>query len=145
MSEPSDLASGAGAANGHPARAGREQEAAAEASAPADPWFEPAPKLETGNGHAAAYDPSQTDWFLRTGRAGLLPDSMTESWEESGHPALRAETSAAPPWAGVSSCAAASTNSVCEKSPSPNTPTAASHRAKGGGKSRIDPHHRSAG
>ncbi|HXW45659.1 MAG TPA: DUF4190 domain-containing protein [Streptosporangiaceae bacterium] len=99
MSEPSDLASGAGAANGHLARAGREQEAAAEAPAPADPWFEPAPKVDHGNGHAGAYDPEQTDWFLRTGRAGLLPDSMTESWEESGHAAPRPETSAAPPWA----------------------------------------------
>jgi hypothetical protein len=41
------------------------------------------------------------EWFLRTGRAGLLPDSMTESWgDEDTHVFERIDTASAPPWAG---------------------------------------------
>jgi hypothetical protein len=47
----------------------------------------------------AAADPEE--WFLRTGRAGLLPDSITESWDdEDTHVFARPDTAAAPPWAG---------------------------------------------
>jgi hypothetical protein len=55
----------------------------------------------------AAADPAATaEWFLPTGRAGLLPDSMTVSSEEdqsdrprAEHPA-RIPSAGAPPWAG---------------------------------------------
>jgi hypothetical protein len=40
------------------------------------------------------------EWFLPTGRAGLLPDSMTESWDEERHALAPQDTSGAPPWAG---------------------------------------------
>jgi hypothetical protein len=72
-------------------------------------WFRPAPadgSLSANGADGAEYYGSaaaQADWFLRTGRAGLLPDSMTESWEEGGHAELRAATAGAPPWAGDSS------------------------------------------
>jgi hypothetical protein len=92
---------------------------AADASRPddddVDPWFAPGPKVsawpeETAaagggpeldgalNGHA---DP-QADWFLRTGRAGLMPDAMTVDWgdDETVTFELRVESAGAPPWAG---------------------------------------------
>lgn len=46
--------------------------------------------------------PSRADeWFLRTGRAGLLPDSVNEVWDdEDTHVFARPDTASAPPWAG---------------------------------------------
>jgi hypothetical protein len=71
---------------------------AAETAEPdIESWFQPAGNDANG---ADDDDWSQTDWFLRTGRAGLLPDSITESAEENGHSGPRAATSGAPPWAG---------------------------------------------
>jgi hypothetical protein len=82
----------------------------------ADPWF--APALSTarqdvdGNPDADADDDGtaqsarQAEWFLRTGRAGLMPDSMTVDWDHDGDadpPAdrgARIEAAGAPPWAG---------------------------------------------
>ena len=47
-------------------------------------------------------DSGRAEWFLPTGRAALLPDSMTESWDDNGangsHQAVRAASSGAPPW-----------------------------------------------
>jgi hypothetical protein len=41
------------------------------------------------------------EWFLRTGRAGLLPDSVSEIWDdEDTHVFARPDTASAPPWAG---------------------------------------------
>ncbi len=69
----------------------------------------------TGDSHAgdsseAGFDPGSdtAQWFLRTGRAGLLPDAMTETWDEpesesneaAQQAAARAQTAGAPPWAG---------------------------------------------
>jgi hypothetical protein len=62
-------------------------------------WFQP-PANGAGDGGSHEDDWSQAEWFLRTGRAGLLPDSMTESWEDNGVAGLRAATAGAPPWAG---------------------------------------------
>jgi hypothetical protein len=66
-------------------------------------WFQPAGNGTNGlagNHGADDEDWSQADWFLRTGRAGLLPDSMTESWEDDdGAAGARAATAGAPPWA----------------------------------------------
>jgi hypothetical protein len=69
----------------------------------ADPWFAPGPKL-------AAPEPETAEWFLRAGRAGLLPDSMTESWDDNGSVladrAGRAAAAGAPPWGPDSASAA---------------------------------------
>jgi hypothetical protein len=67
--------------------------------ATSDPWFAPGPKV------AAAGD-ATAEWFLPTGRAGLLPESMTVSSEEdqSGQPSAQhpaqIQSAGAPPWAG---------------------------------------------
>jgi hypothetical protein len=66
-------------------------EVAADAAESGSSWFEPAVP------HA---DPATTEWFLRTGRAGLRPDSVTETWDEERHAAERPVTAANPPWAG---------------------------------------------
>jgi hypothetical protein len=70
----------------------------------ADPWFAPGPKL-------AAPEADTTEWFLRAGRAGLLPDSMTESWDGDDSvppdPAERVAAAGAPPWGRDSASAAA--------------------------------------
>jgi hypothetical protein len=67
-------------------------------SAPADPWFTPPPK----NPAAAPAGDESPEWFLRTGRAGLVPDSMTDTWQDGSpsHPEQLAPAGAAgtPPW-----------------------------------------------
>lgn len=87
--------------------------ASADSDGSDDPWFTPGPKVAgytaengdnganwTGNG-AVSHGPGQAEWFLPTGRAGLLPDSMSVSHDEDAlDPHLRAETAGAPPWAG---------------------------------------------
>jgi hypothetical protein len=110
MSETDGLGAEAAVTNGQaPERPDDEDpvsspRAGASESAP-ESWFRPA-----GNGANGAHvdddeDWSQTDWFLRTGRAGLLPDSMTESWEDDGQIGLQAATAGAPPWAGDAAAA----------------------------------------
>jgi len=49
---------------------------------------------------------TEAEWFLRTGRAGLLPDSMTVSWDDEdqpgaldGGPGVQVEAAGSPPWA----------------------------------------------
>jgi hypothetical protein len=78
--------------------------------APADPWFTPGPK------RAAEAEPEASDallvpaggadgpavWFLPAGRAGLLPDSMTEPVADGTLPGAAdpavAESASTPPW-----------------------------------------------
>lgn len=97
----------------------RSTRAAADGAAvgsdePADPWFTPGPKVAVGSpddGEAAEYDAGvdadTAQWFMPTGRAGLVPDSMTES-PDSETPDAQAMYSArsaavgSPPWAGDS-------------------------------------------
>jgi hypothetical protein len=60
---------------------------------------------ETGASLQTAAEPgalSRADeWFLRTGRAGLSPESMSEVWDdEDTHVFARPDTAGAPPWAG---------------------------------------------
>lgn len=110
-----------------------------------DPWFEPGPKLpgdalgqpatDTGDGQIAD-DPAgrsngfdhddigstTAEWFLPTGRAGLLPDSMTVTTDDAadsndGSAYLRAETSGAPPWAGEAAEPVAATPPPWETGP----------------------------
>src|SRR5215475_8373518 len=51
----------------------------------ADPWFTPGPKAEYSDASLADIGgyTVQGEWFLPTGRAGLRPDSMTESWDDN--------------------------------------------------------------
>jgi hypothetical protein len=61
-----------------------------------DSWFAPGPK------RAAASGDEPPEWFLPAGRAGLLPDSITDSWHEGSprspdRPA-HGEAAGSPPW-----------------------------------------------
>jgi hypothetical protein len=117
MSEPDGPSGEPGAANGQLTthHADRDPDLAGH-----DSWFEPAARPAgqetgsagdgdvsagwTGRAHDLDWpdgnDSHQAEWFLRTGRAGLLPESMTESWEEHPHAHDRPPTAADPPWAG---------------------------------------------
>jgi hypothetical protein len=82
-----------------------------------DPWFEPANGLTAADAAGSEADqpgagPDQPadgetelpadQWFLRTGRAGLLPESMTEEEPEPGTgslPRIVVPSDGAPPWA----------------------------------------------
>jgi hypothetical protein len=101
MSEPNIPGADAVIGNGQRTLgSGRDHEAVAEDAASPDPWFEPARSAD-GDGRAHAAEVSDdTGWFLRTGRAGLRPDSMTETWEETGPAGDRPRPAGAPPWAG---------------------------------------------
>jgi hypothetical protein len=60
---------------------------------------------ETGASLQTAAEPAvpshSDEWFLRTGRAGLMPDSVSEIWDdEDTHVFARLDTAGAPPWAG---------------------------------------------
>lgn len=83
-----------------------------DASQPPDPWFAPGPKHTETETEAGLTEPDAgsdtAQWFLRAGRAGLLPDSMTVDWDaDEPHPAQPAEAAGAPPWAGEATGAAA--------------------------------------
>src|SRR5271165_3987032 len=87
---------------------------------PDDPWFAPGSKTDADAAGsqdvpADAHDADsaggpggrQAEWFLRTGRAGLLPDSMTVAWDDdvapspsADHDDVRVAAAGAPPWAG---------------------------------------------
>ncbi len=97
-----------------------ESAAGARGNAPADgdqpdPWFAPGPKSAAASGDwqpggddGGMLEPDTAQWFLPTGRAGLLPDSMTVSDAEDEAarrhvPQPRHEAHGAPPWAGDAS------------------------------------------
>jgi hypothetical protein len=82
-------------AAGWPKAVGNGQERVASVpSAPA-----PEASLQTGTEPEVPSRPDE--WFLRTGRAGLMPDSMSEIWDdEDTHVFARLDTAGAPPWAG---------------------------------------------
>jgi hypothetical protein len=101
MSEPNIPGADAVVANGQRTLgSGRDDVPVAEDSAAPDPWFEPARSADGDRRGHAADGSDDTGWFLPTGRAGLLPDSMTESWEEAEHAQDRPRPAGAPPWAG---------------------------------------------
>jgi hypothetical protein len=126
MSEPNGQGTDSKAALGQLADDARPEPE--PAGTPEDPWFAPGPKpqgyqpldpasldeagwpspggaadaagTESANGDAAAPQHAE-EWFLRTGRAGLLPDSVSEIWDdEDTHVFTRLDTAGAPPWAG---------------------------------------------
>lgn len=76
-----------------------------EENGEADPWFAPGPKLDAAEDGGPG---AQAEWFLPTGRAGLLPDSVTESWDDNGTARPdRATAAGAPPWGSDGATAAA--------------------------------------
>jgi len=91
----------------------------------ADPWFAPGPKTEAAEPDptGAADTNGQAEWFLPAGRAGLLPDSITESWDDQGagetHQAVGAEAAGAPPWGRDAASAAAGEPPPWETGPWP--------------------------
>jgi len=105
-------------ANGHHAEAAEAERDAQAAAGPAA--GEPA-----GQAHDDAM--AQAEWFLRTGRAGLLPESMTETWQENGHAAPRRATAGAPPWAGDRPGPAADAPPPWESGPWPGPGEEAGH------------------
>ena len=94
-----------------------------------DPWFAPGPKKTADDSTATASTASdghdgQAEWFLRTGRAGLHPDSEAP-WDEASaeppadHHEFRVTAAGAPPWAGESTAVSASTPPPWETGPWP--------------------------
>jgi hypothetical protein len=117
---------------------GSSDHLAADQSQLADPWFAPGVKddhaaaddapaddapAEAASGEPASADAAQqAEWFLPTGRAGLLPDSMTVAWEDDDAPtgqAVRVEAAGAPPWAAEKADALASAPPPWETGPWP--------------------------
>jgi hypothetical protein len=130
MSEANGYGAEVGTANGQLARQdGRAADSAADAGDPPDSWFRPEPRAAEGNGGPGpgpgagpAADGSLDDtaqWFLRTGRAGLLPDSMTVSWDDAAPAAQRSEPAGAPPWAGDGAASTADEAPPWESGPWP--------------------------
>jgi hypothetical protein len=101
----------------------------------ADPWFAPGRKFAaTESDPAAAADSGeQAGWFLPAGRAGLLPGSITESWDENGVASAdrvgRAEAAGAPPWGPDGASAAAGEPPPWENGPWPGPGEAAATQA----------------
>jgi hypothetical protein len=126
-------ANGAGPANGAvTADAGSADRTLVDDAQLADPWFAAGPKVNADPADAAdspdaagAEAARQAEWFLPTGRAGLLPDSMTVAWDDdsaAGSPAdheARIAAAGAPPWAGETADASASTPPPWETGPWP--------------------------
>jgi hypothetical protein len=124
MSEPNRPGGSPGAANGQLAQHADQDPDAAIHLAPApDPWFDPSPRAagqsDGGVAIAAPSDSHQAEWFLPTGRAALLPGSMTESWEQTAHQVDRPEIAAEPPWAGERAAAGSEEPPPWESGPWP--------------------------
>jgi hypothetical protein len=114
-----------------------------------DPWFTPGPKTAA---EPISWDDradggmSQAEWFLRTGRAGLHPDSET-SWDEdaeaaaAGHHEVRVTAAGVPPWAGETTDESASTPPPWENGPwpGPDRLSAPGSRASGGSNGEFRP------
>ncbi len=124
---------GQDAVTGHGGYNGRA-DAADEDAAQRDPWFEPEPNVARpdtpdptalgqyadSHGSEGAAGNRQAEWFLPTGRAGLLPDSITESWDEDPDQVSdRPVTASAPPWASEGPTPAASKPPPWESGPWP--------------------------
>jgi hypothetical protein len=141
---PADPGNGAAAADD----AAAEDPDVADKAQPPDPWFGAGPKtaaggLQNGAGADAAsarHAAAQAEWFLRTGRAGLLPDSMSVSWDDGDdrRPDLdgHAEAAGAPPWAGDAVAAAVSAPPPWETGPWPGPGETAPPTGPGGSKGR---------
>ncbi len=124
---------------GHSGRHGKADGADDDATQ-RDPWFEPEPPVspepqvaqldapdttapgQSGDsvGSEGAAGNRQAEWFLPAGRAGLLPDSITESWDEDpDQGSSRPATASAPPWASEAPTPAVSKPPPWESGPWP--------------------------
>jgi hypothetical protein len=102
-----------------------------ESDGGADPWFTPGPKrtaaLAADGIDEALPPPSDgdrpADWFLPSGRAGLQPDSITDSLADgaltTASPPAQAEAASSPPWAADSASLAVHTPPPWENGPWP--------------------------
>ncbi len=83
-----------------------------------DPWFDPGRKPA---GIASDAEPDTAQWFLRAGRAGLLPDSISEDEAPAGGAGGQpfAGAGSAPPWAGEEASARAASPPPWETGPWP--------------------------
>jgi hypothetical protein len=111
--------------------AGADDQGDRDEGAAADAWFTPGPKQA-----AAAPDGDESpEWFLRTGRAGLVPDSMTDSWQDGTPPSSDRPAEGAavgsPPWGAQPTEAAPGVPPPWENGPWPGhgEPRPASRRA----------------
>lgn len=140
MSEPNIPGADAVVANGQrKPGSGRDEDAVTEDAASADPWFAPASGSDGDSRAHAAEVSDDTGWFLRTGRAGLLPDSMTESWEETGHARDRLQPAGAPPWAGDRPGPDQGVPPPWESGPWPGPGEDRSYRPAAGGRAALSP------
>lgn len=112
--------------------------------APADPWFTPGPKRTSAAppdaSDAALAPPAGGDkmghWFLSAGRAGLLPDSMTDSSADgplrSTDQTTQGEAASSPPWGPEATAEATGIPPPWENGPwpGPGDPAAASRRLR---------------
>jgi hypothetical protein len=122
-----------------------------------DAWFQPGPKVAGGDEQDLAdpragaggpgepgrfVDEDTAQWFLPTGRAALMPESMTVSADapdERGREVpFRVETAGAPPWAGEVPVAAVAEPPPWESGPwpGPGGPRPAPRSAAAGGAHR---------
>ena len=140
------------------AAAGSGSQNGAPDGAEPDPWFDPGPKVlapgdlpepadaadspETaaagGSAQAAAERSALAEWFLPAGRAALLPDSVTVSFDEGQSGKPRAESAqvhaaGAPPWAGEITGSRAETPPPWETGPWPGPGGARTSPAAGPG------------
>ncbi len=83
-----------------------------------DPWFGPGRKPA---GPAGDAEPETAQWFLRAGRAGLLPGSISEDEAPAGGAGGQpsAGTGSAPPWAAEEASAGAAAPPPWETGPWP--------------------------
>jgi len=126
-------------ANGAAPRDGDVSSGIADDAQADDPWFAPGPKKlvspdstdadsdSDGSAGASAVDgrPGQSEWFLRTGRAGLHPDSVPDwAGEQEDPPSAddehRVTSAGAPPWAGETTDVSAGTRPPWETGPWPS-------------------------
>jgi len=100
----------------------------------ADPWFAPGPKTEAAETFpaGAAGTNGQAQWFLPAGRAGLLPDSITETWDDTGSARPDRphdhEAAGAPPWGSDDASDAAGEPPPWETGPWPGPGEAAARQ-----------------
>jgi hypothetical protein len=117
--------------NGRADAAATDNDVAVGGDEHVDPWFAPGPKVaaswpdnEGAAEHVVGTDDQTAEWFLPTGRAALLPDSITQS-PEGAAPAAATDRSApseavgSPPWAGDPASIAAATPPPWENGPWP--------------------------
>ena len=118
--------------------------AAVDEAQSADPWFAAGPKAAANGDPTGGSAETQAEWFLRTGRAGLLPDSIIRdddgtSAPDRGHD-FRVEAAGAPPWAAEAADVSATAPPPWETGPwpGPGGGTAGSGAVRRGGSGELE-------